>query len=139
MIVLDTNVLSEAIKTSPDSTVREWLAGQQPTALFTTTISQAEMFYGLMLLPHGHRRKALADAIGAVFEHEFANRILPFDSPAAQAFARIMSERRRAGRAMAQVDAQIAAIAASRNASIATRKVHDFAHCGVPIIDPWQS
>lgn len=137
MIVLDTNVLSETLKAAPNPMVRAWLVLQEPTSLFATTISQAEMLYGLLLLPQGRRRQLLDTAIAAVFERDFADRILPFDSAAARAFALIMSKRRRDGQPMSQVNAQIGAIARSRNASVATRNTRDFAGCGVPLIDPW--
>jgi len=137
VIVVDTNVLSEAVRAVPDAAFRDWLSRQAPTSLFTTTISQAEMLYGLLLVPHGRRRPSLDAAIARIFEREFADRILPFDSAAAQAFATIMHRRRRDGQPMSQVDAQIAAIAQSRNAAVATRNVRDFAGCGIDVIDPW--
>ncbi len=139
MIVLDTNVLSEALRPAPDARFRAWFSGQPASTLFTTAISQAEMLYGLALLPHGRRRQALDAAIAAIFENEFPERVLPFDSPAAQAFATIMSRRRRAGKPMSQIDAQIAAIAASRGAAIATRNVQDFSDCGVALVNPWDA
>jgi predicted nucleic acid-binding protein len=137
MIVLDTNVLSESLKPTPDLGVRAWFSRQQPASLFTTTISQAEMLLGVLLLPQSRRRRLLDAAIADIFEREFTDRILGFDSVAAHAYASIMYERRRKGQPMSQVDAQIAAIAMSRNASVATRNTGDFAGCGVPIINPW--
>lgn len=138
MIILDTNVISEALRPAPDAALRTWIAAQAPASLFTTTVTQTEMLYGLAMLPAGRRRNALRTAIDAAFEVEFAGRVLPFDSESARAFAAIAASCRRAGRPMGPLDAQIAAIAQSRNASIATRDVSDFAHSGVPVINPWQ-
>jgi hypothetical protein len=137
VIILDTNVISEVLKPEPDAGVRAWITGQAPASLFTTTVSQAEMLYGLAMLPAGRRREALRTAIDAAFDVEFAGRVLPFDSESARAFAAIAASCRRAGRPMGPLDAQIAAIAHSRKAPIATRDVSDFAHCGVPVINPW--
>jgi predicted nucleic acid-binding protein len=139
MIVLDTNVLSEALKPAPDRNLGAWLAAQTAASLFATAVSQAEMLYGVALLTPGRRRDVLRSVIDHIFESDFAGRVLSFDSAAARAFAIIATARRRAGQPMGPFDAQIAAIALSRNASVATRDVGDFAGCGVPIIDPWRS
>lgn len=139
MIVLDTNVLSEAVRPAPDAKLRTWLDAQPATSLFATTVSQAEMLYGLQLPPLGQRRRALQSAIEAIFELDFADRVLPFDSPAARAFAAIAADRRKAGRPISSADAFIAGIARSRNASVATRNVADFSECGIEVIDPWQA
>jgi predicted nucleic acid-binding protein len=105
--------------------------------LFTTTITQAEILYGLEVMPKGKRRAALQLAIEAILEEDFADRILPFDSDAARVFPKIAGSRRASGRPMAQWDAQIAAIARSRGAALATRNSNDFEHCGIRVIDPW--
>ena len=113
MIILDTNVLSETMKPQPSAEVFRWLASHPLEQIFTTTITQAEILYGLELVAKGKRRTALIAAIDAVFEEDFAGRILPFDIEAARAFAGIAAGRRASGRPIAQFDAQIAAIACS--------------------------
>jgi hypothetical protein len=137
VIVLDTNVLSDVVRRQPTPVVLDWLARQTATRLFATTISEAEMLYGIALLPAGRRRAALESAVRDVFAVDFANRILPFDRAAAAAFATIAAERRRAGRPVAVPDAQLAAIARSRGAAVATRNVNDFVGCGIELINPW--
>ena len=102
-----------------------------------TSITQAEIFYGVLLLPAGRRRTAIEAAAAAMFETEFAGRVLPFGSDAAPLYARIAAERRRAGRPISHFDAQIAAIARASGAAVATRNVDDFDRCGVKLIDPW--
>jgi toxin FitB len=139
MIVLDTNVLSELMRPSPATSVERWVAARPSSSLFTTTITQAEILYGVALLPRGRRRNALEGAVEAMFEEDFAERVLPFDAAAAHAFARIAADRRREGKAIAQLDAQIAAIARARDAAIATRNVKDFEGCGVELFDPWDA
>ncbi len=138
MIVLDTNVLSEALRRHPADSVSRWMKAQTSTTLFTTTICEAEIFYGLALMPAGQRRRHLEHAVSAIFEEDFAGRILPFDSAAARVFATIAARRRKLGRPISEFDAQIAAIAHSRGASIATRNVDDFADCGIRVISPWE-
>ncbi len=139
MIILDTNVVSELMKSAPEIAVAKWVATQPAASLFTTTITQAEILHGVKLLPRGRRRDAIAAAADAMFEEDFAQRILPFNSQAAQAYAEIAATRRRSGRPIAQFDAQIAAIAASTAARMATRNVLDFEGCGIEVVDPWQS
>ena len=97
MIVLDTNVVSEVVKPAPAETVLAWLAGQPPSQLFITTITQAEILYGLELMPKGKRRVALGAALEAMFAEDFAGRILSFDSEAARMYAQIAASRRARG------------------------------------------
>lgn len=137
MIVLDTNVLSEALKPLPSLIVLRWLAGQEPSSVFTTTITQAEVLYGIEALPPGKRRLRLLEAVEKMFAEEFEGRILPFDDDAARTFARIVAARDAAGRPISQFDAMIAAIARSHRAAVATRNTADFQHCGIDVINPW--
>lgn len=137
MIVVDTNVISEAMRVVPDSGVVRWLDEQPPEQLYTTAISRAEIYYGIEIKPEGRKRAALARAAEAIFADTFANRILPFDDAAALIFARIAAWRRRSGRSISEFDAQIAAIARSYSATVATRNAYHFEDCGVPVINPW--
>jgi predicted nucleic acid-binding protein len=137
MILLDTNILSELMRPLPATAVEEWLGEQPSASLFISAVTEAELRFGLALLPDGKRRSQLVAEVDDMLAGDFADRILPFDSPAAIAYARIASGRRKSGRPIAQADAQIAAIAQSRGATLATRNVTDFAGCGVDLIDPW--
>ena len=137
MIILDTNVLSEALRPVPEVKVLTWLANQPRAALFTTTLSRAEIFYGIQLLPDGARQRAPWAATQAIFNEEFAGQVLSFDSDAADAYALIAASRKGAGKPISQIDAMIAAVARSRGASLATRNVKDFTDCGITVIDPW--
>ena len=139
MILLDTNVLSELMRPAPDPEVERWLAGQPDASVFISAITEAELRYGLALMPPGRRRSALANVIEDMLDEDFNGRILPFDSTASVAFADIAASRRKAGRPIAQFDAQIAAIAHSRGAGLATRNIADFQECGIALIDPWRS
>jgi toxin FitB len=139
MIVLDTNVLSELLRQRPAEAVQRWLVARPLGNLFTTTITEAEMLFGVALLPKGKRRSALEEAVTGLMEVDFAGRVLPFDTLAARAFALVAAERQRAGRRMSQLDAQIAAIVRSRDATLATRNHADFEGCGVDVVNPWQA
>jgi toxin FitB len=143
MIVLDTNVLSEAWRPAPSPKVMAWMRSQPMSALFTTTITEAELFYGIFygiaLLPDSKRRRALEAAVSLIFAEDLAGRVLPFDSAAAREYATIAAARRHAGRPIAEADAQIAAIARSRGAAVATRNGEDFAGCGVTVVSPWEA
>jgi predicted nucleic acid-binding protein len=138
MPLLDTNVVSEAMKAAPDAGVLAWIDGLPRAELFVASITQAELLYGVVLLPPGRRRDDIARAVDAVFADLFHERVLPFDSAAASAYADIAATRRRAGRPISAFDAAIAAIARSRGATLATRDLADFEGCGVDTINPWK-
>jgi len=137
MIVLDTNVLSEALRPSPEHSVLEWLTKQPRASLFTTTVTQGEVLYGIRLLADGKRRRGLWDAAKRIFAEDFADQVLSFDSDAAEMYAEIAASRRSAGKPISQFDAMIAAMARSRGAILATRNAKDFEDCNIDIVDPW--
>ena len=138
MIVLDTNVISELLTPKPDASVAAWLAAQAPPSIFTTTITEAEILYGVRLLPEGRRRRELESAVWPIFSTDLAGRILPFDSDAARAYGDLAAARRAAGRPISQFDAQIAAITRSRGCVLATRNTADFEGAGIALFDPWR-
>ena len=115
MILLDTNVLSELTRQMPGPAVERWLAAQLVADLFVSAVTEAELRYGVAMLPPGKRRSLLAAATEAMLANDLRDRISPFDSPAAVAYADIVVHRRRAGRPISQSDAQIAAIARCRD------------------------
>ncbi len=137
MILLDTNVVSELMKATPEPAVMAWINTMPGAAVLVSAVTQAEILYGVALVREGRRREWLARAARPAFETYFRGRILPFDSEAAEAFAALAADRRQASRPISQADAQIAAIARSRGAELATRNVPDFEGCGVEIINPW--
>jgi toxin FitB len=135
MIIVDTNVLSEEMKPVPAASVLSWFRRQSAVNLFTTAVCQAEILVGLAILPDG--RKLDLDATARSVLGLFVGRILPFDSAAASAYAEIVAARQRTGRPLNDFDAQIAAIARSRDMALATRNGSDFEGIGLHIIDPW--
>lgn len=138
MIILDTNVLSELMKPAPGKHVARWMASQPASSVYTTSITQAEILYGIAVLAAGARRSALEAAAEAMFAEDLSDRVLAFGADAARPYARIAAERRRAGRPISQFDAQIAAIARSSGAALATRNVADYDGCGIRLINPWE-
>ena len=137
MIVLDTNVISELMLPTPDSGVMDWVARQAAPDLHVSAISEAELRYGAEVLPEGRRRDWLLEEIEGMLREDFAGRVIPFGSHAAKAYALIAAARRAAGRPIGVADCQIAAIAHSLGASVATRDVNDFEGCGIEVINPW--
>jgi toxin FitB len=136
--LLDTNVLSELLRSAPEAVVMNWFAAQPAESLFVSSVTQAEMMLGARLMPAGKRRSALEHNIAAMFEEDFAGRILPFGSAAVADYVDIVSTRRAIGRPISQFDAQIAAIAQSHKLKLATRNIQDFDNCGLALVDPWQ-
>jgi hypothetical protein len=137
MIILDTNVISELLRPAPEPRVEQWLSAQDGLNVYLTSISEAELRYGLAIMGNGKRRAALVDAVDRILREDLAGRILPFDSSSAQSFATIAAARRAAGRPIAQADCQIASIAHARGATVATRNTPDFEGCEIDLINPW--
>ena len=137
MIILDTNVISEMMRPSPELAVLNWFATQSAEDMHVTAITMAEILFGIELLAAGKRRDALQAAADRTFA-VFAGHILPFDDRAAHAFAALSSSRRKQGRPMSEFDAEIAAIARANAAVLATRNVNDFERCGVQLVNPWE-
>jgi toxin FitB len=138
MIILDTNVISEAFRKSPNATVRAWLDAQTPTDLFLCAPVLAELRYGVERLATGARRTALEGMLSNVESDLFENRILPFDQSSAHAFGPLVVRRTRAGRPIGTMDALIAAIAIAQDMALATRDVADFAELGLDLINPFE-
>ena len=137
MILLDTNVVSELMRKSPDPGVEAWVASHPVVDLYFSAVGEAELRYGAAVMPVGQRRDTLVTDIESMLGAAFDGRILPFDSGAALAYAEVASARRAIGRPVPIADCQIAAIARSRGMVMATRNVRDFADMGVDVIDPW--
>jgi predicted nucleic acid-binding protein len=135
--ILDTNVISEFLNPQLSENVLRWLAAKEPSTVFISVVTEAEILYGVEILPLGKRRSRLSDAVDKVFAEEFAGRILPFDSGAARQYASILAARKAAGRPMSPPDAMIAAITRSHRATLATRNTADFELCGIRIVNPW--
>ena len=137
MILIDTNVISELMRAEPARTVLDWFGQHASADLFISAVTEAELRTGVAILPEGQRRDRLQLTLEAMIKQDFQSRVLPFDSPAAKAYAEITAQRRAAGRPIAEADCQIAAIARANGAPVATRNVKDFEGCGVRLINPW--
>ena len=137
MFLLDTNVVSELMRKSPDPAVEAWIAGHPAEELFFSAVGEAELRYGAAILPAGRRRDTLFSDIEAMLQEAFGDRVLPFDSGAARSYGDMVAIRRSAGRPVAPADCQIAAIAQSCNLAVATRNIRDFADMEIELVDPW--
>ena len=136
MWILDTNLISELVAPRPAERVIVWVASEPARSLFTTAISEAEVFYGVEQMPAGRRRDGLRLAVEVIFAR-LAGQILPFDSAAARTYAHLLAQRRAAGNLMSQADAQIAAIALENKATLVTRNIRDVAGCNLELLNPW--
>ena len=137
IVLLDTNVVSELIRKAPDSAVEAWAGNHALEDLFFSAIGEAEMRHGAAILPAGRRRESLVSDIEAMLRDAFGDRVLPFDSNAARAYAEIAAMRRSAGRTIPPADCQIAAIALFRDMAVATPDVRDFEDIDVEVVNPW--
>lgn len=138
MIILDTNVVSELMRLTPEHKVLRWFSGQAAEDLHVTAITMAEILYGIELISSSRRRDGVRAGAKQMFGDVFADRILTFEDRAAQAFSEIGSSRRRQGKPISEVDAQIAAIARVHAATLATRDPYIFEACGVRLVNPWE-
>ncbi len=138
MFVLDTNVVSELMRAAPDRAVLRWVSARPLASLYTTSITEAEVLHGIMLLPRGKRRDAMEIAARAMFDDDFRGRVLAFGGDAARMYAEVRAGRSRAGKPIGALDAQIAAIARAVDAAIVTRNADDFEDAGVSVINPWR-
>ena len=136
-VLVDTNVVSEQIRQLPEPAVADWAAALDLEELFFSAVGEAELRYGAAVLAAGRRRDTLLADIERLLSEAFDNRILPFDSAAARAYADIAAMRRAAGRPTQPADCQIAAIARSRGMTVATRNVRDFGDMGIDLVNPW--
>jgi predicted nucleic acid-binding protein len=137
MIILDTNVLSALMRSTPDTAVVEWLDRQPAESIWITSATLFEAHLGIALLPKGRRQRALAAALDQLLSEDLENRVLDFDSGAALEAAALAAVRQRGGHPVDMRDTQIAGIALARKASVATRNVRHFEDLRVPIVNPW--
>ncbi|MDN5869415.1 MAG: type II toxin-antitoxin system VapC family toxin [Nitrococcus sp.] len=136
MIVLDTNVVSEAMKPEPHAAVRAWLNDQAAETLYLSSVTLAEQLYGIRALPEGKRKNMLARALDGLLEL-FQGRILAFDTDAARHYAELAVTAKNNGRGFPTPDGYIAAIAAARGFIVASRDTSPYEAGGVPVINPW--
>jgi len=137
VIVLDTNVTSELMKSAPSAKVAAWVRGHSATELYTTSVTLAEIDYGILRLPNGHRKDLLRAAADEVFS-AFTEHVLAFDAAAAKQYGQIVSHRDRVGLPIEGFDAQIASICREHEATLATRNANDFQETGIIVVDPWR-
>lgn len=137
MFLIDTNVISELMRATPAPSVLNWFSTLDPSTLYLSAVTEAELRTGIAILPAGQRREGLKAALDATIAVDFEGRILPFDTDAAKTYAEIAAGRRSSGRPIADADCQIAAIARAAGMPVATRNTRDFEGCGVDVINPW--
>ena len=137
MILLDTNVISELMRPTPDEAVIVWLDEQFSNQLFIPSIVKAEIEMGIAILDNGKRKQAILQAAELIFT-SFSNRCLPFDSNTTNHYAEIIALTKKQGRPITVEDAQIAAIAIQHSALLATRNTTDFDSLEkLKLINPW--
>jgi len=138
MILLDTNVVSEVMKTRPAEAVVGWLNGQESEKLYVSAITIGEIAYGLRILPDGKRRSGLRERFERFVTLAFDQRLLDYDESAARIYGELMGDRKELGLPMSVPDGQIAAIARHNHLAVATRNVVDFENCGIDVINPFE-
>ena len=137
MILLDTNVVSEAMKPEPNATVRSWLNNQTAESLYLSSVTLAELLFGIAALPTSKRKDRLTRALDGLMKL-FEDRVLSFDTEAARHYAELAVSARNGGRGFPTPDGYIAAIAASRGFVVASRDRSPFEAGGLKVINPWE-
>lgn len=138
MILLDTNVVSEAMKAEPNPAVLRWMDAQIAETLYLSSVTIAELLFGIGALPSGRRKDALNQTLNGLLEM-FSGRLLPFDADAARHYAQLAVAARAAGKGFPTPDGYIAAIANARGFMVATRDVAPFHAAGIKVINPWEA
>ncbi len=136
--LLDTNVLSEAMRKQPSSRVLKWIGEQVEESLFISVITVGELRRGSLILSEGKKRRSLLRWIETGIKAEFANRILPVDTAVMERWADLQAATMKAGRRLPVMESLLAATALTHDLSLATRKMADFEAAGVALFDPWQ-
>jgi len=136
-LLLDTNVLSEVTKPSPDPRVLEWLDALDEDRTFLSVVSIAEIRRGVVLMDQGRRRDALTEWLSIDLPQRFAQRVLPIDEAVAMAWGDLMGVAKRRGRGLSSMDGLIAATAISQSLTLATRNIKDFDGFGIDLYNPW--
>jgi hypothetical protein len=139
VILLDTNVISEALRAAPEARVITWIDAQPLETLFLAAITVAELRFGVAAMAVGRRRRDLHDSLESRVLPLFAGRVLPFDLAASGSYATLMARARAAGFAISRPDGWIAATAVANGMAVATRDTAPFRAAGVPVIDPWRA
>lgn len=139
MILIDTNVISEPWRLTPDARVLAWIDAQAIETLYLSAVTIAELHFGIASMPAGKRRTTLHDRLENEVLPLFEGRLLPFDLHASQAYADLMAQAKAAGRAIGKADGYIAATAAAHGLMVATRDTSPFEAAGIPIINPWET
>lgn len=138
MILLDTNVISEAMRPAPNPVVQAWLDEQAAETLYLSSITLAELLFGIAALPTGRRKETLSLTLDGLLRL-FPDRVLAFDADAARRYASLATAARVVGRGFPIPDGYIAAIADSRGLTVATRDAAPFRAAGLDVVDPWQA
>ena len=139
MILLDTNIVSAIMAPAPPPIVIDWLNRQETVTLYLSTITIAEIGYGLCVMRDGKRRRSLEDRFEKFVTDGFEQRILDFDERSARLYAEVMGRRKAIGRPLSVLDGQIASIARANDLAVATRNIRDFEECGLDLINPFDS
>lgn len=125
------------MKPAPAVNVLHWIDQQEVIHLYISTVTIAEVSYGINILPDGNRRMLLEDSFNKVLAGAFEHRIISFDEVAAHFYGKIMGRRKEMGKPLGIPDGQIAAIARANNLALATRNTRDFSDCGLDLINPF--
>ena len=135
--LLDTNVLSEATRPRPDARAAAWLSARPALTLFISVVSIAEIRKGILLLPEGKKRAKLENWLESELLPAFANRVIPLGEAEMNEWAALQASAEKSGHRLPAVDSLIAATARCHGLTLATRNIHDFRHCRIPVLDPW--
>lgn len=138
MILLDTNVISEPLRHSPEACVIRWIDEQALETLYLSAMTVAELRAGIALMPVGRRRSTLHESLEKQVLPMFVGRVLPFDLACTHAYAQVLAKARKAGSGIEAADACIAAVALANGFIVATRDTHPFRAAGLAVINPWE-
>jgi predicted nucleic acid-binding protein len=135
--LLDTCLISELIKPSPDKNVTHWIKSEYSESLFISVITVGEIRKGLSIIPSSGKKEKLSNWLNTLLE-EYSERILTIDLTVAENWGEILGKAQKSGKIMPSIDSLIAAIAYTNNMTLVTRNENDFQGANVPILNPWK-
>ncbi len=136
--LLDTNCISELVRSNPEPCVLDWIDAADESLLYLSVLTLGEIRKGVAGLPQSKRRTQLETWLELELQARFSGRILPVDASVADRWGWLAAAAKRSGRSLSAIDGLLAATALQHNLTLVSRNIGDFANTQTPILNPWE-